>query len=154
MSEDLHAKGINGRITISGDWLTITRKGLMSIGHAKGDRRIPLASLTAVQFRPSSTFRNGYVRFLVPGSTERAGGEITAASDENMVTFKRKRQAEFDAIRERVEQFITRKQAGSQPTTSEPDAADQLKKHGELRDAGVVTDEEFEAKKAELLKRL
>jgi hypothetical protein len=31
---------------------------------------------------------------------------------------------------------------------------EQLTKLGELRDAGVVTDEEFEAKKAELLKRM
>ncbi|HEX9774469.1 MAG TPA: PH domain-containing protein [Actinomycetota bacterium] len=34
------------------------------------------------------------------------------------------------------------------------DIMDQLKKLGELRDAGVLTPEEFEAKKADLLKRL
>jgi Short C-terminal domain len=31
---------------------------------------------------------------------------------------------------------------------------DQLKKHGEPRDAGVLTDEEFKAKKTDLLSRL
>jgi uncharacterized membrane protein YdbT with pleckstrin-like domain len=35
-----------------------------------------------------------------------------------------------------------------------PDVMDQLKKLAELRDAGVLTPEEFEAKKAELLRRL
>lgn len=37
---------------------------------------------------------------------------------------------------------------------SAPDVMAQLRELGELRDAGVVTPEEFEAKKAELLKRL
>ncbi len=153
MSEDLHAKGIFARITISDDWLTMTRKGFANLGH-KGERRISLASITGVQFRSCGTFHNGHIRLLVPGTTEHSGGQIATSDDENKVEFKKKHQAEFDAVRERVEQSIARKQAGSQPTTSEPDATDQLKKLGELRDAGVVTDEEFEAKKVELLKRL
>lgn len=37
---------------------------------------------------------------------------------------------------------------------AEPDVMEQLKKLGELRDAGVLNDTEFETKKAELLKRL
>ena len=37
---------------------------------------------------------------------------------------------------------------------AQPDVMDQLKKLGELRDAGVLTDEEFEAKKTDLLSRL
>ncbi|MFC5179399.1 SHOCT domain-containing protein [Nocardioides taihuensis] len=40
------------------------------------------------------------------------------------------------------------------PAAPQPDAADQLKKLAELHAAGIVTDEEFAAKKAELLKRL
>ncbi len=35
-----------------------------------------------------------------------------------------------------------------------PDPIDQLRRLGELRDAGIVTDEEFAAKKAEILARL
>jgi len=35
-----------------------------------------------------------------------------------------------------------------------PSPIEQLKQLGELRDAGVLTDGEFEAKKAELLKRV
>lgn len=38
--------------------------------------------------------------------------------------------------------------------TPAPDIADQLRKLGELRDAGVLTDEEFLAKKADLLARM
>lgn len=40
------------------------------------------------------------------------------------------------------------------PSDAERDPAEQLRKLGELRDAGVVSDDEFEAKKAELLGRI
>jgi len=44
--------------------------------------------------------------------------------------------------------------AGTAPATQQPDVLDQLRKLGELRDAGVLTTEEFESKKTELLGRL
>jgi hypothetical protein len=37
------------------------------------------------------------------------------------------------------------------PATSEPDAADQIRRLGQLRDEGLLTEEEFQAKKAQLL---
>jgi hypothetical protein len=37
---------------------------------------------------------------------------------------------------------------------SEPDVYDKLRKLGELRDAGVLTPEEFEVKKASLLSQM
>lgn len=40
------------------------------------------------------------------------------------------------------------------PATSTPDAADQIKKLADLHAAGVLTDDEFNAKKAELLDRM
>lgn len=42
----------------------------------------------------------------------------------------------------------------SASTTAEPDVMEQLRKLGELRTAGVLTEEEFASKKAELLSRL
>src|SRR5947199_4274 len=43
--------------------------------------------------------------------------------------------------------------AGAAPAAKE-DPADRLKKLGELKDSGVISDEEFETKKAEILKEL
>jgi hypothetical protein len=40
------------------------------------------------------------------------------------------------------------------PAALEPDVLDQLTRLGQLRDAGVLTEEEFTAKKTELLRRL
>ncbi|GAA3869435.1 hypothetical protein GCM10022243_38670 [Saccharothrix violaceirubra] len=40
------------------------------------------------------------------------------------------------------------------PASAEPDVFERLREPGELRDAGIVTTDEFEAKKRELLARL
>lgn len=45
-------------------------------------------------------------------------------------------------------------QAAAPPPAAAADPIEQLKRLGELRDAGIVTDAEFEAKKAELLSRM
>lgn len=45
-------------------------------------------------------------------------------------------------------------QATPAAASTAPDPMDQLRKLGELRDAGILTDEEFAAKKAEILSRL
>lgn len=54
-----------------------------------------------------------------------------------------------DYIREQID---TQTSTESRPPTVEP--LEQLKQLAELRDAGIVTTEEFEAKKTELLDRL
>jgi len=44
--------------------------------------------------------------------------------------------------------------ASAEPVTSDDDVMQKLKQLGELRDSGILTNDEFEAKKAELLARL
>ena len=43
---------------------------------------------------------------------------------------------------------------GARRGAAEPDAVDLLRKLGDLRDAGVLTEDEFATKKAELLRRI
>ena len=149
---ELYAKGTNGLIAIDGDWLTIERKGFGRGGPSAGDRRIPLASITAVQLQQARVFTNGFIRFTVSGSPEVRGGLQNAMRDENAVTFRRGQSKGFNMIRAAVEQSITAAGAGS--GAGEPDIPEQIKKLDELRDQKLITDEEFEAKKAELLDRL
>ena len=151
---ELYAKGSNGLITIDGDWLTIDRKGFGRAGHSEGDRRIPLASITAVQLRHARVFTDGFIRFAFAGSPEFRGGLQNAMRDENAVTFRRGQARGFNMIRAAVEQYITAHHAGARSGAGEPDIPEQIKELGELRDQKLITDEEFEAKKAQLLDRL
>ena len=151
---ELYAKGSNGVITIDGDWLTIDRKGFGRAGHLQGDRRIPLASITAVQQQYARVFTDGFIRFTVAGSPELRGGLEIARRDENAVTYRRRQASGFNVIRAAVEQYITAHHAGARSGAGEPDIPEQIKKLDELRDQKLITDEEFEAKKAQLLDRL
>jgi len=153
----IYAKGVNGQITIDGHWLTIERKGWGRVGHSKGDRRIPLSSITAVQVRPAGSLANGFIRFTVPGSPELRGGLNNAGKDENAVIFNKKHSDDFEKVRLAVEDYIVTQRSGPAPLpapAAQPDIAEQIKKLGELREQGLVTDEEFKAKKDELLSRM
>jgi hypothetical protein len=57
-------------------------------------------------------------------------------------------------IRAAVEHYIAVHHAGARTGAGESDIPEQITKLGELRDQKLITDEEFEAKKAQLLDRL
>jgi Short C-terminal domain len=73
------------------------------------------------------------------------------ASDENSIVFRKKDAAAFRAFKEAVEAAIA--QSGA-PASQAADPMDQLRRLGELRDAGLITPQELEAKKSELLFRM
>jgi hypothetical protein len=151
---ELFAKGSNGLITIDGDWLTIDRTGFDRAGNSEGVRRIPLASITAVQLRHGRVFMDGFIRFAFAGSPEFRGGLQNAMRDENAVTFRRGQAQGFNMIRAAVEHSIAAHHAGARTGAGEPDIPEQIKELDELLDQKLITDEEFEAKKAQLLDRL
>jgi tetratricopeptide (TPR) repeat protein len=58
---DVHAKGHNGQVHFDGVYVTITRKGFLartSVG--KGEKRIPLTAISAVQWKPPGALVNGF----------------------------------------------------------------------------------------------
>jgi glucose-6-phosphate-specific signal transduction histidine kinase len=59
----------------------------------------------------------------------------------------------FRERRQKLEDALRRHQQAAQ-TQAEDEVRAQIRKLSELHDEGVLTDEEFEAKKAELLSRL
>ena len=65
------AKGHNGTVTFDGDFVTIERTGFLartSVG--KGTKRIPVSSITAVQWKPAGGMVNGFISFTVGGGNE------------------------------------------------------------------------------------
>jgi putative oligomerization/nucleic acid binding protein len=68
------------------------------------------------------------------------------------MVFVRKDQGQFEALRDAVEAATVAPQAGQ--TAPTPDPLDQLRKLAELRDAGIISEDEFAATKADLMGRL
>jgi len=99
-------------------------------------------------------FTNGFIRFSVAGSPEFRGGLQNAMRDENAVTFRRGQTKGFNMIRAAVEQSVTAHEADGRSEAGEPDIAEQIKQLDDLRDQKLITEEEFQAKKAQLLDRL
>ena len=120
-----------------------------------GEKRIPVRSITAVQFKPAGALTQGFIQFTISGGSEKTstrGGRVQEAfTDENSVVFVKKSASDFERVRDEVNAAIS---AGGQPGGPAPDLADQLAKLAQLRDQGILTEEEFQAKKTDLLDRL
>src|SRR5437763_15899124 len=92
----IEVKGHNGQVRFDGQYVTITRRGFLarsSVG--KGEKRLHISQITAVQWKPAGLACSGFIQFTVPGGTERrsACGSQTksAAPDENSVVFTTRR---------------------------------------------------------------
>lgn len=142
----------NGKFVVTVDDYTvkIQSKGFMNFmnkGGSKGEKSIPIRSITAIQFKePSLT--TGYIQFAYSGSSETKGGTMSAVKDENSITFVKK---ELDKAKELVELIESKRHAETPSNSSTVSTADELKKFKDLLDEGILTQEEFDAKKKQLL---
>ena len=146
----MFADGSNGSVRLDGDRLRINRKGFANIltQGVQGEKVIPLASISAVQFK-SAGWMAGYIQFTIKGGIERPGGIMEATKDENAVLFEKKQQPAFEDLRKIVETAMSRP-AASQGTRSSSES-EELERLANLVERGFLTREEFEMKKRALL---
>ena len=85
---------------------------------------------------------------LVRGLARTAAIAGTATAVSNRVS---RRQASRWAQQEPQQQYVEQPQAEAAPAPAAADPIDRLKELGELRDNGVLTEEEFQAQKAKVL---
>ncbi len=136
----MEARGKNGNIELYADRLVIYRK------KSRGDKTILLTSITAVQFRQPGWLTVGYIRFAFSGGQEFKGNLQSAARDENAILFGKKSSGAFDELRQAVEDMMAR--PTERPRTNTLDEVERL---ADLKERGIITDEEFTAKKRQLL---
>jgi hypothetical protein len=140
----LEANGVSGSLVLDGDRLILKKKG-WPYGH-KSEKTIPLRSITATQWKPAGLLTNGYIQIVYAGSVEKRGGVFDAAKDENSVMFLQRDQAAFDAIRAAIAA-----EGAAAPQSPGGSLADELGRLADLRDRGVLTEDEFASQKARLL---
>lgn len=153
---ELEAKGTNGQVHFDGTFVRIKRKGILARGTVgKGEKSIPIGSITSVQWKEPGAFVNGYIQFVVPGANEPKGGfgkqTFQAVDDENSIIVSKKAAAAFLAIRDAVEGRLAEMHATPAGTAPASGVAAELQHLNQLRADGILTDEEFEAQKAKLL---
>lgn len=154
MSEvKFYLKGYNGQLSVYENKVVIERKGLLGAltNGLSGAKTIPMDSITTVQLKEASAMVNGYIQFGLLGSVERGGGVYDAVGDENAVIILRKSNDDARRIRDYIENIIMNRNKTQTTVIQQTSVADELKKFKELMDAGIISQEEFEAKKKELL---
>lgn len=145
----LVAKTIGVKVSVYPDKIVISRSGLG--GGSRGDKHIPLSSITSVQIKkPGLTA--GYIRFGILGAIE-GGRGWSPRSDENCVVFSVHKTGQFSAVRDLIEKLKTRATASAQAADQpqQQSIADQIRELSKLKDDGLITEAEFEAKKKSLL---
>ena len=153
------AKGVNGQVTLLDDRIRIERKGglaFLTYGF-RGTKEILTREMTSIEYKDAGGVLNGHILFLYRGGRDvktSVFGDDSIASNENAVIFDRDNQAAFDTLRkmlnEKMDQYNNPQQVVMQTGSS---YLDELKKLGELRDAGVLTQDEFDQEKAKLLSK-
>lgn len=149
-SKILFFKGLNGQITLYDDRVVISRKGLLSksVGLFKGEKEINLNAINGIQLKSGNLWANGYIQFIVPGYIESKGGVFDATKDENSVLFTRKDNDKAAALKERIQELQKKSTSKNSMTLS---ASDEILKFKSLLDQGIISEEEFKAKKKQLL---
>ena len=140
--------GANGQIELWENKVIIKREGFVSFltQGLRGNKEILISQISSIQFKNPGTFTNGFIQFSYLGGLEHKEGLLDATQDENTVFFKYFQWQDFKTLKEMIEDKINefaRKGKGS-------DLGD-LEKLAELRDKGIITEEEFNAKKKQIL---
>jgi hypothetical protein len=145
----MEAKGVNGQLELLEDKIRIKRKGVSAfILHGlRGDKEILIKRISSIQFKKVGMLTNGYIQFSFLGGKEAKGGIFEATQDENTIMFTRNQQDSFEKIKEAIEKKIVSIEKGETKSSN----LDELKKLAKLRDKGIITEEEFNAKKKQLL---
>ena len=145
--------GVNGQLYVYDNKVVIERRGVMGFllqGKA-GGKTIPISNIMSVQFQEASGFTNGFIQFGIMGGLEAKGGLLKAVDDENAVIFSADNNGIVREIRDFIEGKIINKSNGTTIVQQQLSNADELKKYKELLDLGVLSQEEFDIKKKQIL---
>lgn len=141
-----HLDGVVGELDVYEDRIAIKRKGKRAIRiyGVEEERTIPIKLIKGVKFRAWTPMARGYLQFDIEGNIETQGGFLAAASDENTIFFTK----EGNEIAKRIKNYMEEKIVKS---SNNNDSINELKGFKKLLDEGIITQEEFEAKKKQIL---
>ncbi|GAA4626870.1 hypothetical protein GCM10023196_036880 [Actinoallomurus vinaceus] len=168
MNGPLEAHGANGQLYFDGATVTLTRRGFMARSQVGGgEQRIPLTSISAVNWKPASKIGiNGYIQFTVAGDTRRrprrGQGNLDAARDQMSVTFRYGQMPAFEVARDAIEQALAAARMpapapgqawGPPPPGSygQQDPAARLRQLDALRGQGLISDQEYARQRAQII---
>jgi hypothetical protein len=150
---EFQLKGVDKDLFVGGTKIKIhQRKGFL---RAESDKTIPANKVSSIQLKKPGLV-SGYIQFSVMGDQSihapvGSGSTIQAANDENAVLFIGNENYEVALkIKEHLENLEAEKEANT-VSASPSSPVDEIRKYKALADEGIINQEEFEKKKAQLL---
>jgi len=156
-------KCTNGILNVFENRIEISRKtafGFASQG-IKGDRTLFYRDLTSVEYKKPTFFANGYIKFILPGTSETDSalnltGTTTKQSsqDPNTLILRALGKEMPEESKKAYDVIMQKISEAKNPTVVVSGAvsnADELGKFKKLFDDGVITQDEFNSKKKQLL---
>lgn len=145
----------NKTLKVRGGAIVIVKKqGILS---QQREKTLPISNITSVEVKKPGTL-SGYIQFSIAGgqalnsSYTLTGGAWDAASDENSVLFSGAENYQIALnIKHYVESYSPPAGDQQRVPNSSNSAADEIRKYKELLDDGIISEQEFESKKKQLL---
>ena len=148
----MRAEGNNAYLLLLEDRVRIRRKEektFLNQGFI-GDRDILLSQISSVKLKRATAFSPGNIQFFLFGSDGTKG--LDTDQNRNTVSFSRVQQAEFAKIQTMVEtKMASTRVAIAKSRPHNISYIEELEKLAVLRDRGIITEEEFAAKKRQIL---
>ena len=146
-------EGFKGCVRVYDDKVEINKKGSGFIS-GNTNKTLPMANIMSVSVTPSTIWARGFIEFTVPGGKDSSTIE-QAMRNENALPLNASGQNDLAMeIKSYVEEQIMKNASNKGGTTIVQQAnspAEELKKMKELLDMGIINQEEFDAKKKQLL---
>lgn len=148
-----HLQGFKGELRVYENKVEINKKGS---GFITGNtcKTLAMANIISVSFTPSTMWARGFIEFTVPGGKDSANIEQALRNENALPLAAAGQNEEAMKIKAYVEEQIMKLANNKGGTTIVQQAtspAEELKKMKELLDMGIITQEEFDAKKKQLL---
>lgn len=158
--EEMKLKCTNGLLIVYNNRVVISRNtamGFISQG-LKGDKTFFYKDLSSVEYKKPSFLANGYIKFITAGTKETkqnigilGSTTMKALKDDNTLIL-RAFNKDIPIQSEKIYNYIIKRISESKNTQiNNVSNADEIIKFKNLLDEGIITQEEFEKKKQELL---
>lgn len=143
-------------LTVYDDCVSFKPKGALGFlaKGVQGERKIYYKQIASIQFKNASSLLSGFIEFYLDGhhGSKQGGGMISGTQNENRFYFYKKHQDDMLKAYEFIQGKV--KDAHNivvEKIGNDISSADELRKFKQLLDEGIITEEEFNAKKKEIL---
>jgi Short C-terminal domain/Domain of unknown function (DUF4429) len=141
-------------LELADDKVIIRRRGVanMLASGLNGERMINISTLTGIQMKPGGLFSPGYILFSYAGSKPFVGGVFAATQDPDAFIFGQELNEQVAEFKAKVEKIMQNSRQTTSAVTMPENLADELRKLADLKQQGILSEEEFDAAKKKLLK--